>query len=215
MLSTSPKLLPEERLKQLRESRSLTVRDVAKLSQGAFTASQVSNLETGVSTWPKARIETLQGLARAYEMTVTDLIAYVENRPIPDHTDIADLYKPIATYSLTTSKDFRGEVEKVEDELALVPDIHHSYEMYRVYSPGETQPRMRLLARKYSQQLKVNHVIICDTPDWGVTVSRIAAIKDNLYSLECTISERSQIVKDKQVKVLGLVTARTEILLAE
>jgi transcriptional regulator with XRE-family HTH domain len=204
-----------EKLKSLRENRKLSVRDVAKLSENAFTSSYVSNLENGLSSWNSAGLSTIKGFARAYDMSVTDLIAYVENRPIKDNSDVHDLYKEIPTYDLTTSIEGRGEVEKVADELSLVPDIHHSYELYKVYSPGETRPRMRLLVRKHNQHLKANHIIVCDTPDWGVTVSRVLAVKDNFYSLECTISERSQIIKDKQVKVLGLVAARTEILLTE
>jgi transcriptional regulator with XRE-family HTH domain len=204
-----------EKLKNLRENRNLSVRDVAKLSENAFTSSYVSNLENGLSSWNSAGLSIIKGFARAYNMTVSDLIAYVESRPIKDHIDVSELYKAIPTYDLTISKESRGEVKKVDDELALIPDIHHSYELYRVYSPGEFRPRLRLLVRRHNQHLQVNHVIVCDTPDWGVTVSRVAAIKDNFYSLECTISERSQIVKDKHVTVLGLVTARTELLLTE
>jgi transcriptional regulator with XRE-family HTH domain len=200
---------PEERLRHLREARSLTVRDVAKLSQGAFTASQVSNLETGVSSWAKSRIETLQGLARAFDMSVSDLIAYVESKPVKDSTAISDLYKPIPTYDLTYSTENKGVVIKVADESVLLPDTQHLYDLYKVVHPGETIPRVRLLVRKIAK-IKVNQTILCQTPDWGVSVCLVAVYKDKMVSLEDTLG-RKQIFKEKQVKVLGLVVAETRI----
>lgn len=70
---------PGDRLRKLREARGLGVREVARLSKGAFSHAYVSNLENGQSAWPKASLTTLRGFARAFGMSVDSLIGFVAN----------------------------------------------------------------------------------------------------------------------------------------
>lgn len=198
-----------DRLKALRTERGFSVRDVAKLGENVFTGSYVSNLENGLSSWNNAGLHIIKGLARAFDMSVADLIAYVENKPTKDPTPITNLYKPTPTYDLTYSPDLQGVVIQVADESVLLPDTQHLYDLYRVFHPGDTVPRVRLLIRK-AAKFKVNQSILCQTPDWGVSVCRVTAYKDKVVSLEDTLG-RTEIYKDKVVKVLGLVVAETRI----
>ena len=70
---------PGDRLRELREGFGLGVREVARLSEGAFTHSYVSNLENGVSAWSKASLTTLKGFARAFGISVDELIRRVSD----------------------------------------------------------------------------------------------------------------------------------------
>jgi SOS-response transcriptional repressor LexA len=80
---------PGDRLRQLREDRGLGVREVARLSEGAFTHAYVSNLENGQSAWPKASLTTIRGFARAFNMSVDKLLSFVAGDEQPDEKELA------------------------------------------------------------------------------------------------------------------------------
>jgi repressor LexA len=53
---------------------------VARLSEGAFGHSYVSYLEKGTAPWAKVSLTVLKGFARAFRMSVEDLVDYVDGR---------------------------------------------------------------------------------------------------------------------------------------
>lgn len=65
---------PGARLKALRASRGLGLREAARLSGGAVTHTQISNIEMGVTPWAGVKYGTLEGLARAYGIPFARLI---------------------------------------------------------------------------------------------------------------------------------------------
>mgnify|MGYP002779646224 CR=1 FL=1 len=204
--------LPGERMKRLREERGLSVRDVAKLSENAFTHSYVSSLENNYAAWSNIGLDKLKGFARAYDMSIEDLIAFIDNRrPVQDETTLGELYKPVRTFTLTASPEGKGVMIDEANEITLLPDNTFNYELYKVCMSGETQPRLRLLVRRQSQ-IQAGQLIVCETKAWGVTIARVRAIKDKLYSLDDTIFGRSELFKDKELSILGVVVAETRLL---
>jgi transcriptional regulator with XRE-family HTH domain len=203
---------PEDRLKQLREERNWTYQEVAHRSEGAFTGSQVSNIEKGLSSWHGASLTTLKGLARAYDMSLENLIAFVENhRPHQDPNDkLSELYKYVPTYHLTASPS-KGVIKKVADEQALLPDNRYLYELYKIFQNSEKEPRSRFVVRKAAKGIKAGHTIICETPDWGATVAFVRAIKGKEYSLDDKILGRSDIYKEKEIRVHGILRAELRL----
>lgn len=68
------------RLKALRESRKIGLREAARLSGGAVTHTQISNIEAGITSWAGVKLGTLEGLARAYGVSFERLVQVATGR---------------------------------------------------------------------------------------------------------------------------------------
>lgn len=66
-----------DRIKKLRETRGISIREAAKLSEGLFSHGYLAQLEAGISSWQKVSLQILQGMARAFNMSLSDFVDYV------------------------------------------------------------------------------------------------------------------------------------------
>jgi transcriptional regulator with XRE-family HTH domain len=205
--------LAGEKIKELREERGLSVREVAHRSENAFTHSYVSSLENHYASWNHAGLDKLKGFARAFDMSLEDLISFVENRrPKHDPNDnLDDYYKPIPSYHLTASST-KGVLTKVADEKTLLPDTDFLYDLIKLFkSSDDKKPYLRLLVRKGKKGVKAGHRILVKTKEWGTTVARVRVIKGKEYSLDDQVFMRSDILKEKEIDIMGIVKATTEL----
>lgn len=175
---------PGDRLRRLREQRKLGVREVARLSEGAFSHSYVSNLESGVSSWSSASLQIIQGFARAFRMDVHELIREVGGRAevIPE--------PPTGTRTLPVYSWVSGgaglEGGEVVDQLEVPDTWTGEFQAYRIEGDSMSPriPDNSTIVVKRTANVRPGQMIVAWVPEVGMLIKHFERITaDGTYVL--------------------------------
>ena len=165
---------PGDRLKQLREARGLAGREVARRSEGAFTHSYVSYLERGGAPWAKVSLTVLKGFARAFDMTVEDLVQYVDGRTeFSANAEDVIQGRKVPVYDLVSAGD--GLDGGIVIDYAEIP-LRWSGEHVGYQIEGESMtpriPAGSTIIVKKTEDVRPGQVVVAYVPEHGMVVKR-------------------------------------------
>ena len=199
---------PGERLAELREKRRFSLRQVARLSEGAVSHTYVADLEKGVAPWSKASLETIRGLARAYDMSVPELLDYARgasaSEPEEPEEPVARTFTKVArhipAFRLFVPRSGKGELVRDEDELVpLDSGDEREFDAYNI--EGEGLEQVTYVARRQNHARK-DHLVVCEVPDRGILVAKIKAVEGRIFVLETL---RKETIVTERIGIKGVV----------
>lgn len=200
-METVEDLSPSEKLARLREGKGLSLREVAKRSEGAVSHSYISDLEKGLSPWNSASLTTVKGLARAYDLSVVGLLDYVNGNPdLFSDTEIVRSNRTVSTYRLTASGE-RWEMMKTSERTFIDEDLVEGDYVAFVIDEGERYRTTLVVKRQEFAEAQDD--IVCRLEDVGVVVAEVIAHKDGTYYL----AHGGVPVVPEQLEILGVVVS--------
>lgn len=188
-----------DRLKKLREERGLSVRDVAKRSEGGVGHAYVGNIENGYSSWEGASLRIIKGIARAFDMHVTELIKEVEGKAKPIET----LYRqvPILGYAEAGQPfDYPVPTEIYRPGMAVFQVKGDSMD---TGSPDSIRDSDYVFVDRSISDLQDGKVYVIHIEAEGYTVKRARKLNGSFYLTSDNADYPS--FKPRDGKVIGLV----------
>ena len=212
IVSADPKFNPGNILRELRDKRGLSMRQAAKLAGISHT--RVSEIEDSPGRLEGLKLSTLEGLAHAYGISVTDMIRIARGKSSdhtdkPDHAQLTPLgsvvrsTRTIPTFRLIVSASGKGELVKDERTTYFDDDREGEFEAYVLEGAGPNTTT--IITRKQSYARKGNQ-IVCEVPEYGVIVAQVAGIEQGTYFLLPETS--SEPIVTKEIKILGVVVRK-------
>ena len=130
---------PGDFIRMLREERGLSLREAAKRSGGLISHTHIAELEKRPGAWDRVTLSTLEGLARAYDIDIQELVA-VTKRPIDTYAALEKLgARPVTSTMkvpiLGTVSAGRGETTvELEGELEVPEEVLRRYRSYNLFA---------------------------------------------------------------------------------
>lgn len=165
---------PGDRLRELREKRGLSAREVSKLSENAFSYSYVSHLERGTAPWAKVSLTVLRGFARAFRMTIEDLVEYVDGRTqITSFADNTLTGHRIPVYDLVSAGDGLdgGDVIDYAEIPTRWTGEHVGYQI-EGHSMAPQIPAGSTVIVKKTDAVRPGQLVVAYVPEHGMVVKR-------------------------------------------
>jgi SOS-response transcriptional repressor LexA len=167
---------PGDRLRQLREDRGWSVRELAKRTEGAITYSYVSHLERGVAAWAKVSLTVLRGFARAFNMSIEDFVDFVDGRS--EVSAVAETLvqgRRVPVYDLVSAGD--GLDGGVVIDYAEVPanwaGEYVAYEIEGDSMSPSVQPGSVVIVRR-TPDVRPGQLVVAYVPEHGMVLKRYA-----------------------------------------
>jgi len=130
---------PGEFIKHLREERGLSLREAAKRSGGLVSHTHIAELEKRPGAWDRVTLSTLEGLARAYDIDIQELVALTK-KPIGVRGALEQMgARPVTTTMkvpiVGTVSAGRGETTvEPEGELEVPEEVLRRYRHYSLFA---------------------------------------------------------------------------------
>lgn len=197
---------PGDRLRELREARGMGVREVARASEGAFGRSYVSSLESGVAAWAKVSLTVIEGFARAFNISVDDLLDYVDGRADAHRADELVTNRQIPLYEMVGAglPDNGGSLI---DHVDIPLDWRGEYTAY-VIDGGSMSPKIPEGAQvvvKRTTSAKPGDIIVCYVPDHGMLCKKVHSVEPDGTWVLGSIDPDYPPVFSRDVVIMGVV----------
>ena len=136
---TSETYGPGEYIRQLRESRGLSLREAAKRSGGLVSHTHIAELEKRPGAWDRVTLSTLEGLARAYDIDIQELVALTKKPPRErgalERMGARPVTSTMKVPILGTVSAGRGETTvEPEGELEVPEEVLRRYRSYGLFA---------------------------------------------------------------------------------
>jgi phage repressor protein C with HTH and peptisase S24 domain len=211
-----------DRLRKIRERLGLSARKAASLSDPRVTHSNIGKIESGQTPWENVQLNTIKGLARAYGLSVSELLNEVNGTPYPAKpnvfTDQVHLEGDLAVGTIDIpeydmlSAGPGGHGGEIIGYIPFRPKTPGEYVGYRI-SGDSMSPRIGdgdTVVIKVRDYASAGNIIVCWTPDEGMMCKYLKEIKpDGTYVLTSYNPEYPPIWT-KDIKIYGLVIQRLE-----
>jgi SOS-response transcriptional repressor LexA len=209
--------LPGERLRTLRESRGLSLREAAKRSEGGITHAHISHLENDPAAWKKVSHAKVLALARAYNLSLNGLLNEVNGTPYPVkpniYTDQVHLETPdinggrrripvIDLLSAGPGNDGGTVVSSVD----LGEEFVGAHAAYRITGDSmfpDIHDRGTVIIRcqEYSSP---KNIIVCWTPEDGMLCKYLDRVEDGYYVLT-SVNPAYKPIWTRDIHIYGIV----------
>lgn len=210
--------LPGERLRTLRESRGLSLREAAKRSEGGITHAHISHLENDPAAWQKVSHAKVLALARAYNLSLNGLLNEVNDTPYPAkpniftdevHLETANIYnddrRRIPVYDLVSAGP-GSEGGVVVAYVDIEPEFVGEHHAYRV-SGDSMKPEIEdndIIIVKAQNYAAIRNDIVCWTSSDGMLCKRLSSYEDGLYVLT-SINPNYGAIVTREIHIYGIV----------
>ena len=130
---------PGEFIRHLREERGLSLREAARRSGGLVSHTHIAELEKRPGAWDRVTLSTLEGLARAYDIDIQELVALTK-KPLEGRSALEKLgARPITSTMkvpiVGTVSAGRGETTvEPEGELEVPEEVLRRYRNYGLFA---------------------------------------------------------------------------------
>ena len=154
---------PGDKLSQLREKKNLSLRQAARLSEGGVSHAYIADLEKGIAPWSKASLTTVRGLARAYDLTVADLLHYIngadaralefedEALVVSFETEVIRTTRTVPAFNLTVSRsDQKGDLVPSDKRIYIDEDWQGDFEAVLLEVSGRYQATVIIRRQTYA-----------------------------------------------------------------
>lgn len=209
--------LPGERLRKLRISRGLSLREAAKLSEGGITHAHISHLEIDPAAWSKISHEKLVALARAYNLPLNAFLSEVNDTPYPAkpniYTDQVHLETPNINHGRRRipvidllSAGPGGDGGTIVSEIDLPPEFVGPHAAYRItgesmYPEIFDRGTVVIRCQEYSSP---KNIIVCWTPSEGMLCKTLDRIEDGYFVLT-SINPAFKPIWTREIHIYGIV----------
>ncbi len=194
-----------DRLKRIRGRLKLSTREVARRSENAFTHAYVSSLENDQSPWKKASLAILEGLARAYRMTVDVLIKEVEGKD-SEVKETTRPERPIPVYDLVSAgQGLDGG--QVIDEITIPLDWHGEFVAYHIEgsSMAPTIPSGVVVKVEVQDHADSGQIIVCFCPGKGMMLKEYGGMTPDGYHALTSHNPEFKPIYTKELHIKGVV----------
>lgn len=196
-----------ERLRKIRESLGLGVREAARLSQGLVSHAQISNLEKDLSAWRKAQLSTVHGLALAYGRSVEQLlreVGGVESEVEEDLDAIGIRTAPV--YDLVGA-GLGLEGGRVIDQLDIPSSWRGEFVGYKItgQSMAPSIPEGSTVAVKVQDWAEPGQIIVCFTSEHGMLLKYFAGVTPDGYNILTSLNQSYAPLYVRDMHVKGYV----------